>query len=141
MVGNLESWTWPAEGVLIDLRRSLNGRYRAFMDEDIITALFLQYVGIEWSVHLRNTFLSIFRSKIWKQKTARYSSVEGMRQRRQTESYFMVQLPLNIKDQGQDPYNEDGNEHQKKNAVDVKQELLHLVNVEARLHQAAYPNQ
>ncbi|KAJ3069550.1 hypothetical protein HK102_006905, partial [Quaeritorhiza haematococci] len=141
MMGNLESWTWPAEGVFIDLRRALSGKYRAFMDEDIITALFLQYVGIEWSVHLRNTFLSIFRSKIWKRKTAGYSSVEGMRQKRQAESYFMAQLPVCAADQGQNAYDEDGSERPKKDTVDVKQELLHLVNVEAKLHQAAYPNQ
>ena len=40
-INALESWSWGEEAVPVDLRRSLNGKYRVYMDEEITQALFL----------------------------------------------------------------------------------------------------
>ncbi|KAG6828680.1 hypothetical protein H0H87_001311, partial [Tephrocybe sp. NHM501043] len=81
MVG-LESWTWPAEGMTIEMRRHLNGKYRcvwgaipkliayhyrrAFTDTEIIDALLLQHIGISWQVKLKHAFRRVLESKAWK---------------------------------------------------------------------------
>ncbi|KAG5635186.1 hypothetical protein H0H81_012111, partial [Sphagnurus paluster] len=65
-MASLESWWWPAEGLVIEMRRHLNGKYRAFTDPDIIDALLLQYIGIAWQVELKAGFKRILESKAWK---------------------------------------------------------------------------
>lgn len=44
MLTDIDDWCWPEEGVLVEFRRQLNGKFRAFMDEDLMSALFLQWV-------------------------------------------------------------------------------------------------
>jgi hypothetical protein len=46
---DLEQWAWPAEGV--PLRSFWDGaRYRAYLDQDLMTALFLEILGDRWSM-------------------------------------------------------------------------------------------
>jgi hypothetical protein len=40
-LARIGTWEWPKEGVPVDMRRALNGKYRFFMDEEILTALFV----------------------------------------------------------------------------------------------------
>ncbi|KAJ3367757.1 hypothetical protein GGF31_007104 [Allomyces arbusculus] len=53
MLSRIDEWAWPTTGVKLTLRRVINGRFRVFMEEDLVTAIFLQYVGVKWSVHFR----------------------------------------------------------------------------------------
>lgn len=48
----LETWTWGEE-VPVEARRQMNGRYNIYMHEDLLQAIFLQYIGVQWSVHLK----------------------------------------------------------------------------------------
>lgn len=46
---DLEQWAWPAEGVPV--RSFWDGaRYRAYLDQDLMTALFLGILGDRWSM-------------------------------------------------------------------------------------------
>ncbi|KAG5643115.1 hypothetical protein DXG03_001541 [Asterophora parasitica] len=65
-MASLESWSWPADGIVVEMRRHLNGKYRAFTDPEIIDALLLQHIGISWQVKLKASFMRILRSKAWK---------------------------------------------------------------------------
>ena len=58
----LSLWLWPEEGVLVEIRRHPNGRYPIFMDEDIIQAMFLHFIGLKWSVEFKGIFTNIFDS-------------------------------------------------------------------------------
>ena len=49
---SLQSWSWDVEAVELDVRRGLNGKYRVFMDEELLTAILLQYMGLRWAVFL-----------------------------------------------------------------------------------------
>lgn len=56
-LADLESWSWPSDGVaIIEMRRHLNGRYRAFTDPEIVDALFLQHFGSVWRRAFENSF-------------------------------------------------------------------------------------
>jgi len=77
----LESWSWGNEGISVDVRRALNGKYRVYMDEEILQALLLYFVGMKWAVHLKTAFLAFFESGAWKQST-RQSMNRQARQRR-----------------------------------------------------------
>ncbi|KAK9761073.1 hypothetical protein K7432_014290 [Basidiobolus ranarum] len=149
MLRNVANWCWPEEGVPVDLRRGLNGKYRAFMEEDIITALFLQYVGAEWCAFLKKKFISIYDSNIWvKPDVLHKRTIVGHRQKLQRSTFLLSSLPDSVEFQSKNAYAEDnGNENnsdddsEKKSAMDIKHGLLHLMNVEARLHQTLKPDQ
>lgn len=45
---DLENWQWDAEdeGMWVEPRRQLNGKTRIMMDEDVLQAIFLHYIGM-----------------------------------------------------------------------------------------------
>ena len=62
----LEDWSWSDE-VLLEQRRQLNGTYNIYMQEDLLDAIFLQYIGVQWSVFWKGAFNSFRRSPgVWK---------------------------------------------------------------------------
>jgi len=121
---SLSSWSWPEEGVPVEMRRHLNGKYRIFMDEDIIQAIFLHFIGLKWSVEFKEKFTDIFNSRAWNtgakplaqtitrkmqeqfdQEPEDYlptsikrRSIDQKRRNMQSKMFFMNQLPDNIDD-------------------------------------------
>jgi hypothetical protein len=55
-VSSISNWSWPAEGIPLEMRRQLNGKYRVYMDEELLQAVFLQYVGVYWSEKFSSSF-------------------------------------------------------------------------------------
>lgn len=65
----LDAWSLGDEAVPLEMRRNLNGKYRIYMDEEILQALLLHYIGLSWAVRLKKTFTSFFYSGAWKQSS------------------------------------------------------------------------
>ena len=60
---DLDSWSWDEpNGVPVLPRRQLNGKWRIMMDEDILQAIFLHFIGTSWSVLLSKTLKEVDRS-------------------------------------------------------------------------------
>lgn len=78
----IDSWSWGDNPIPLDMRRHLNGKYRVFMDEEILQALFLHFIGTMWAVHLKTVFMEFFHSGAWKQSSFR-SLDRKARQRRE----------------------------------------------------------
>jgi hypothetical protein len=152
-LASLESWTWTgaADGIPVEMRRQLNGKYRAFMDEDLLDALMLQYLGTTWAVKLREVFVTFLGSNAWKAPhedipedhkemrkyfLGRYANsdsgkINEIRKRTYTESYFMTQLPAST-EEGARQYDDEGTKA--KNALDTKHSLLHLLITESIIY-------
>ena len=158
----LPSWSWGSEPVSLELRRALNGKYRVFMDEDLLTAILLEYIGGKWAVFWKNSLVT-FRSEAWKKPTAPSPESAGTgrvpRRRKQRPrqdrfgvearrwstycaEYYMQHLPDNFSSNAP-VYGEDAN------SVDGgyqttfrtrKQDLFHLIVAESlitsRLHKS-----
>ncbi|RDW76880.1 uncharacterized protein DSM5745_06872 [Aspergillus mulundensis] len=61
----LHSWSWGPE-VTVEQRRQVNGSYQVHMHEDLIQAIFLQYLGVKWSVFFKEIFGDFRRTKnVW----------------------------------------------------------------------------
>ncbi|OAL36610.1 hypothetical protein AYO20_04226 [Fonsecaea nubica] len=125
---SLESWKWTTiDGAIpIEQRRQLNGKYRVFMDEDVLDAILLHTIGIKWAVHFKSCLTEFFLSPAWRtaggsipkndwdrrwyflgEKSApRYNSVEVQRKDQYGEEYFMSQLPT-TESEGARVYNDD----------------------------------
>ncbi|KGO75253.1 reverse transcriptase [Penicillium italicum] len=152
-IASLESWTWTgyADGILVEMRRQLNGKYRVFMDEDLLDALLLQYIGTNWAVKLRNVFETFLGSNAWKtlqedipedhKEMRKYflgrgansdsDKINEIRRKTYTDEYFMSQLPASTAE-GAREYDDAGSKP--KNALDTKHSLLHLLITESIIH-------
>ncbi|KAJ5126968.1 reverse transcriptase [Penicillium atrosanguineum] len=151
-LASLDSWDWGSDGIPIEMRRHLNGKYRVFMDEDLLDGLFLQYLGSRWAVMLRKVFTKFLNSYAWSpmnddvpdehkdkrkyfQSSRFHTEVQGhsineLRKETYYNDYFMSQLPEST-DDGTKSYDDDS---QSKNALDTKHSLLHLLVTESLIH-------
>jgi hypothetical protein len=77
-MSSLSSWSWGSDGVPVEQRRKLNGRFDIFMHEDLLQAIFLQFIGTEWSVFFK-TALGRFRRQAWKSNFKQISRIERKR--------------------------------------------------------------
>lgn len=149
----LESWSWGEEGVPVNVRRALNGKYRVYMDEEILQALLLHFIGMKWATHFRTVFGAFFHSGAWKQssdnsldgparrKRQRFlgqeyghgQSVRNERRERYRSDYFLSQLPKMFNDTT-DNYCEGSPNDDLKSPMAIKQSLLHLISTEVLLN-------
>jgi hypothetical protein len=74
----LSTWSWGSEGVPIEQRRKLNGRFDIFMHEDLLQAIFLHFIGVEWSVFFKGAF-GRFRRDSWKSNFKQIPRIEKKR--------------------------------------------------------------
>ncbi|KAI4131894.1 MAG: hypothetical protein LQ341_006325 [Variospora aurantia] len=168
-IDDLDQWSWEDEPVSVDLRRQLNGKYRVYMDEELLQALLIHFIGVRWAVHLKDAFTTFFHSGAWKLSSHRapdrkararrdfflgkdYSPPDTVRNERRKdyeEDFFMTQLPSTI-EEGSREYNgaltdveseipdyEKGLAS-KKDPMEIKQSLLHLVTTESLINTSLY---
>ncbi|CBF89036.1 hypothetical protein AN0661.2 [Aspergillus nidulans FGSC A4] len=154
-IASLDSWSWPGEGVPVEMRRQLNGKYRVFMDEDLLDSLMFQYLGSKWAVALRSAFVTFLGSRGWKKSRdnipeqdnlrrsyfvglPRFQGVNEERQGVYKRDYFMSQLPSTVDTEVGSYDNDDdddgNNVNRPQNALDTKHSLLHLLITESILH-------
>ncbi|KAL6721833.1 hypothetical protein ACLMJK_000938 [Lecanora helva] len=158
-IDTLEEWSWGDDPIPVEVRRSLNGKYRVHMDSELLSALLLHYVGLKWGVHMRDAFFAFFRSGAWRLSSRKSLDREARQRRREfltedlrrgsnlrnrrrddfQEDYFMSQLPASFETDS-DSYNitDSAEKDAFKSRMSVKQSLLHLLSTEAlvntRLH-------
>ncbi|CAG8908035.1 unnamed protein product [Penicillium egyptiacum] len=152
-IASLDSWAWTenSDGIPVEMRRQLNGKYRVFMDEDLLDALLLQYIGTKWAVKLRKVFETFLHSNAWKvlhedipedhkdmrryflgrEANSNSGKINEIRKKTYTDEYFMSQLPTSTAE-GAREYDDTGSKQ--KNALDTKHSLLHLLITESILH-------
>ncbi|XP_021956016.1 uncharacterized protein LOC110852291 isoform X2 [Folsomia candida] len=116
---NLDRWEWPSNisSEPTELRRGLAGEYKPFLNEDIITALFLQYVGVEWAAYFKRQFFAIYDSKGWMREDCKPTSVEGYRGQF-FRSAFLSALPNSVAEQE----NKNKEEYARVEAMDMEYE-------------------
>ncbi|KAL9594526.1 MAG: hypothetical protein Q9219_006990 [cf. Caloplaca sp. 3 TL-2023] len=163
-IDNLDHWSWGEEPVSIDLRRQVNGKYRFYMDEELLQALLIYFIGLKWSVHMKEAFVKFFHSGAWKQSSYRAldrkararredflgsgattpHTVRNQRRKDYEEHYFMTQLPSSFGDGARDygdgaDSSDDGDDLSgKKTPMEIKQSLLYLVTTESLINTSLY---
>ncbi|KAL6251724.1 hypothetical protein RBB50_001934 [Rhinocladiella similis] len=160
---SLAMWQWSTiEGAIpVQQRRQLNGKYRVFMDEDILDALLLHIIGMKWAVHFRQQFLAFFRSHAWMtaglaipkadQDRRNYyfgkgspssTTVAAIRRRQYENDYFATQLPIDENEgpRGYGDEDDNANTSSRKSPMEIKQSLLHLVITEAVVARHLHPD-
>ena len=106
----LDNWSWGEE-VLLEERRRVTGVFNIYMHEDLLQAIFLQYIGIKWSVFFKRAFgnftkydgawesvrktipkLDSQRRQFFLGTQKSSNSLQSRRQRIHKRDYFMFQL-------------------------------------------------
>jgi hypothetical protein len=60
----LDTWSW-GDGVPLEQRKNLNGTYGIFMHEELLQAIFLQYIGVKWSVFFKGGAKAFAETEAW----------------------------------------------------------------------------
>lgn len=157
-LSSLPSWTWGTDAVPVEMVRHLNGKYRIHMDEEILQAIFLEWLGLKWAVQFKAMFRKIFTSRAWKsskqlskteierreyflgekqnshapEDISSATTIEQMRQAMQKTHFFMNQLPDDMDTAGQGY--DDSEEDDQLSPTGTKQSLLHIVTTECLLN-------
>ncbi|CAG8957775.1 hypothetical protein HYFRA_00000113 [Hymenoscyphus fraxineus] len=158
-LASLETHEWHSEPIQVEQRRQLSGKYRFFQDEDLLQSILIYYIGVEWSIHFKNT-LRTFRSTPWVWKPSskpmekvdlerrcdflgvpspdgrtNERSVESARETHFLDDIFLEQLQAS-KDPQTESYNMESDtrldQNQSQNTV---QHLLHILAAETILKQ------
>ncbi|KAG8525651.1 uncharacterized protein KY384_000411 [Bacidia gigantensis] len=154
----LDSWNWGKDAVDVTVRRALNGKYRVYMDEELIQAILIHHIGMSFAIHLKSCLTKFFHSGAWLQTSRqpldaatrrfredfgvsdgyRYdNNVRNERRSRFFNEFFLVQLPASYENTS-DAYGEDNYDSKSTSPMSTKQSLLHLLNAEmvlqTRLH-------
>jgi len=107
----LDNWNWGTQ-VSVEQRRKLNGTYSIHLDEDLLQAIFLQYIGVKWSVFFKKTLKEFRGSKnVWRRLGTELSKLDKKRRqyylgqqyskntlnklriKEWRKNYFLFQLP------------------------------------------------
>ncbi|OCT45477.1 hypothetical protein CLCR_01415 [Cladophialophora carrionii] len=149
---SLETWKWSTVNGAIPVEqwRQLNGKYRVFMDEDILDALLLHTIGMKWALHFRSCLTEFFESPAWRsaggsvpqtdkdrrrwflgEESNPSTAVETKRKELYAHDYFMSQLPISESEGTRGYESDDNTSSTRKSPVETKQGLLHLLITEA----------
>ncbi|KAJ3572390.1 hypothetical protein NP233_g3119 [Leucocoprinus birnbaumii] len=151
-LASIGSWTWPKEGIPVEMRRHLNGKYRFHTDPDTVDAILLHHLGISWQIKFKAACRKLYMSKAWKKlvppilsvERERYQeqlphenaniSIDARRNARIVSSFFLSQLADSINDVND--YDGDSGEEYGQKAGDGKRDLLHMMLAECYFHTA-----
>lgn len=161
---SLDAWNWSTVNgaITVHQRKQLNGKYRVFMDEEVLDAILLHAVGMKFAVHFKACLTKFFDSFAWKtaarnlpkidRERREYflgsdkgsdsaATVQAKRRQQYKLDYFLTQLPITEAEGIRGYGDEDGDESrsQRKTPVETKQSLLHLLTTEATLAQHLRP--
>ncbi|KAJ5097128.1 hypothetical protein N7456_007849 [Penicillium angulare] len=146
-LASLDNWSWGDDAIPVEMRRQLNGKYRVFMDEELLDSLLLQYLGTRWAIQIQREAVKYYSNFVFDPIHANISeelkerrkyflgssadnqrhSINDHRKNVYKSEYFMSQLPDSTKD-GARSYDDDS---KLKNALEKKHSLLHLLITES----------
>lgn len=56
-IAALDVWEWDSDGLPVEQRRHVTGKYHIYIEEDLLQAIFLQFIGVKWSVFFKKAFI------------------------------------------------------------------------------------
>ncbi|GMF44218.1 unnamed protein product [Phytophthora fragariaefolia] len=132
-LSNVTEWHWPEDGVHVNIQRGMNGRFRCLLQEEAITLLLFQYIGLKWCVEMKAVLRSLLDSLSNKPWLSGPASVESVRADMMRQ-FQLFALPDSMKGARRSPYDDDNSESgEDGNKKADKQDIIRRVLVEAYL--------
>jgi hypothetical protein len=162
---DIKNWDWhaPEEGIMVMPRQQLNGKYRIWMDEDVLQMILVQYIGIRLCNILKSLLKDLIRKEyVWDWGSGKFEErdwdrqyyylgnyLQEIRQNVQTKRkydfqqvFFFSLLPeteTTLQEKGGAGYDEDAENEEKpqpkkpKGGTSTKQQLLRKIATETLL--------
>ncbi|OGM48909.1 hypothetical protein ABOM_003158 [Aspergillus bombycis] len=162
---DLKNWDWHAEdGIPVLPRQQLNGKYRIWIDDDVLQTIFAQYIAVRlcsmikailkefiekksvwnWRPSPRMTERDGLRRQFYLSDYDRISNIETSRKNDYLESDFLFHMPLtetSLSERGM-LYDDENNEDSADSSIDgpsnMKQQLLRKVASQILLERQIY---
>ncbi|RHZ66727.1 uncharacterized protein CDV56_105863 [Aspergillus thermomutatus] len=167
---DLKNWDWHAgeKGIPVLPRQQTNGKYRVWVDEDVLQTIFAEFIAIKFCSALKQLLKGVVTHKgVWKfspspqmterdflrrryylNSPLRVHSVDKQREAEYQETYFLSYLPssdTSLFENGP-TYDEGSNDedagatpaHKAAPEKNIKQRILRKVATETLLHQHLY---
>ncbi|KAL4804685.1 hypothetical protein BDV18DRAFT_166016 [Aspergillus unguis] len=165
---DIDNWDWFCgdEGIPVLPRQQLNGKYRIWMDEDVLQLIFVQYIGTRlcnllkfqlsdfivedtvwnWKVAPPTTEDDMERQRYYLGRTASVYGPEITRKSEYLRLYFLCQLPSSLTTlaEGGASYDDDDADDDNENTPtpggckNIKQHLLRKVATETLMQRNIY---
>ncbi|KAB8215719.1 hypothetical protein BDV33DRAFT_227412 [Aspergillus novoparasiticus] len=162
---DLKNWDWHAEdGIPVLPRQQLNGKYRIWIDDDVLQTIFAQHIAVRlcsiiktilkefiekksvwnWHPSPRMTERDSLRRQYYLSDYDIRSSIEASRKKDYLESDFLFHMPLtesSLSERGMlydDENNEDGADRGIDGPSNIKQQLLRKVASQVLLERQIY---
>jgi hypothetical protein len=147
LLSNLPEWDWPAEGVELRPLWTRN-KWRPYLDEDLLTILFLQLIGLRWGMHLKG----VVRGQSRDVRSGPFKVEEGIpehalqvetRRLDRAGSLFLPHVPATLREwvksggYGESGYGGGGGREE----PDALERLLAMLAGEVKFHGDAHPGQ
>ncbi|KAG7380122.1 hypothetical protein PHYBOEH_011581 [Phytophthora boehmeriae] len=140
-LSNVSEWRWPEAGVTVDFLRGMNRRFRCMLQEDAITLLLFQYIGLKWSIKMKAVMRTLLDSVSESTCSPRWETSVDCVRAKMMRQFQMFALPDSMKSAGQGPYDDkdnddtnDGDDGKEDEKAD-KQDIIRRLLTEAHLHQ------
>ncbi|KAL4862683.1 hypothetical protein BDV12DRAFT_190240 [Aspergillus spectabilis] len=147
----LENWDWFADdGIPVLPRQQLNGKYRIWMDEDVLQLIFRDGVW-DWNVSPPTTEIDDERRAYYLGSSVFRNGPDDRRKMNYVDPYFLTQLPLELMTlaAGGAPYDDDNDSstedepgvyrsHEPENQTNIEQKLLRKVAAETLIQRYVY---
>ncbi|TGJ79462.1 hypothetical protein E0Z10_g9311 [Xylaria hypoxylon] len=157
---DFDNWSWEAgeQGIPVLPRPQLNGKYRIWMDEDVLQAIFIHYIAMQNCVDLKAALTRLLTDErgLWNWRTdenmttidhlrfeyfsgVRLSSIEKVGNARSSlfpNSFFLSQLPTSVTAFNKNgAYVNDGNAKEEEEAVEEEknQKKSNSFNIKQKL--------
>ncbi|KAK8067023.1 hypothetical protein PG997_013770 [Apiospora hydei] len=160
---DFDSWEWQAgeNGIPVLPRQQLNGKYRIWMDEDVLQAIFVEFVGIRCCTMTRECLKDFVRdapSWSWtpgpvpskteqlrreyylNEQFSAYRNTDRVRKDRYMSHFLLSQLPQTVHTLGSGSYDSVPDDDATASAPfhNIKQELLRTLATDALLSQTQH---
>ncbi|RSL49998.1 hypothetical protein CEP54_012157 [Fusarium duplospermum] len=152
-ISALGSWNWNSDAVPLEMRRKISGIYNVHLQEDLLNAIFLQYIGVKWSVFFKDVLQEFRRSesawkttradipKIGKRRLGYYlgplsdsPSLQSVRTNIYNSKYFMTGLMDNVQQGTDGAEGEVEAEYESFSAVSLKRKTTARATTGAKRH-------
>ncbi|EAW12386.1 uncharacterized protein ACLA_063540 [Aspergillus clavatus NRRL 1] len=163
---DLKNWDWHAgeDGIPVLPRQQTNGKYRIWVDEDVLQTIFAEFVAVKFCNILKSTFKSTLlgsdgvwkltqspvrmerdnlRRKYYLTEIFRQHNVEKLRMEEYRDTYFLSHMPISDTAlfEGRPSYDDASDDEDEKPdrqtgpKRNIKQEILRHVATETLFHQ------
>lgn len=148
----LKTWQWTEDGDGLDVepRKQLNGKYRVVMQEDVLQSMLVHYIGVKLCVNAKEELKywldrlmipdcsipqeerdvrKFYLNHAFKEPGS-YYTLQSQLQTTYWDDIFLSQLPNSVKDTGgYDDEDDDSKDttNNKKSWLQIKQQLLHHI--------------